>query len=220
MSSPPDRKRSLSSTIRRFGQGAEPELLLKHVPRHGSLAAAPNEVVQQVIQVALDGAKHVWARMLATDDPIPLGHDGYLKVWALSEPCLPVDYILLDEAQDTNPVVLDVLRKQDAQIVYVGDKYRRIYEWRGAINAMEEAPAVHATDLTISFRFGGEIAHAANCVLEMLNAGKKLKGNARASQPHRKRLEWDGTSQNERDCDYSNHRGARRGQEAPLGWRN
>ena len=165
------------STIRRFGQGAEPELLLKHVPRHGSLAAAPNEVVQQVTQVALDGAKHVWARMLATDDPIPLGHDGYLKVWALSEPCLPVDYILLDEAQDTNPVVLDVLRKQDAQIVYVGDKYQQIYEWRGAINAMEEAPAVHATDLTISFRFGGEIAHAANCVLEMLNAGKKLKGN-------------------------------------------
>lgn len=165
------------STIRRFCQSAEPELLLKHVPRHGSLAAAPNEVVQQVAQVALDGAGHVWARMLATDDPVPLGHDGYLKVWALSEPRLPVDYILLDEAQDTNPVVLDVLRKQDAQIVYVGDKYQQIYEWRGAINAMEEAPAGQATDLTTSFRFGGEIAHVANRVLEMLDAGKKLKGN-------------------------------------------
>jgi superfamily I DNA/RNA helicase len=152
--------------------------LLEHVPRHGSLVAAPDAIVKEVAQVALKGTAHVWARMLATDDPIPLGHDGYLKVWALSEPHLPVDYILLDEAQDTNPVVLGVLTKQQAQNIYVGDKYQQIYEWRGAINAMEEAPAVHTTDLTTSFRFGGDIAQAANRVLDMLGEEKRLSNPA------------------------------------------
>ena len=165
------------ATIRRFCQSAATEISSEHIPRHGALAAASEEVIQQVAKVALDGATHVWTRMLAADDPIPLGHDGYLKVWALSDPRLPVDYILLDEAQDTNPVVLGVLSKQPAQIVYVGDKFQQIYEWRGAVNAMEEARTDHQTDLTISFRFGGDVAHAANRVLEMLDAAKKLTGN-------------------------------------------
>ncbi|MDH2406059.1 UvrD-helicase domain-containing protein [Bradyrhizobium sp. SSUT18] len=69
---------------------------------------------------------------------MPLGHDGYLKLWALSSHAIAADFILLDEAQDTNPVVLDVLRKQPAQMIYVGDKYQQIYEWRGAVNAMEK----------------------------------------------------------------------------------
>nr|WP_249816408.1 UvrD-helicase domain-containing protein [Bradyrhizobium sp. 180] len=56
-----------------------------------------------------------------------------MKLWALSNPAIAADFILLDEAQDTNPVVLDVLRKQPAQMVYVGDKYQQIYEWRGAV---------------------------------------------------------------------------------------
>jgi len=165
------------STIRRFCQSAERELLLQHVPRHGSLKAAPDAVIREVAEVALKGAQHVWARMLLADDPLPLGHDGYLKVWALSRPRLPVDYILLDEAQDTNPVVLDVLTDQDAQMVYVGDKYQQIYEWRGAINAMDEAPAKHMVHLTTSFRFGGEIADAANRVLRKLEATERLIGN-------------------------------------------
>jgi superfamily I DNA/RNA helicase len=45
---------------------------------------------------------------------------------ALSNPVIAADFILLDEAQDTNPVVLEVLRKQSAQMIYVGDKYQRI----------------------------------------------------------------------------------------------
>ena len=167
----------IQSTIKRFCQSAAPDFLLEHVPRHGTLAVASEEVIKRVAKVALEGARHVWARMLATEDSIPLGHDGYLKAWALSEPRLSVDYILLDEAQDTNPVVLGVLGKQNTQIVYVGDKFQQIYEWRGAINAMEEAPAVHNADLTMSFRFGGEIARLAGRVLELLGAGKKLTGN-------------------------------------------
>jgi hypothetical protein len=165
------------STIRRFCQSAEPQLTINHVPRHGSLSTAPNSVVKEVAAVALKGAEHVWERMVARDDPIPLGHDGYLKAWALAEPRLPADYILLDEAQDTNPVVLGLMGKQDAQMVYVGDKYQQIYEWRGAVNAMAEAVADHTAYLTTSFRFGGDVARAANSVLARLGETKKLIGN-------------------------------------------
>lgn len=111
--------------------------------------------------------------MSLADDPLPLGHDGYLKVWALSQPRLPVDDILLEEAQDTNPVVLDVLTDQDAQMIYVGDKDQQIYEWRGAINAMDEAGDPLGLSTT-SFRFAGEIAEAANRLLQMLDATEGL----------------------------------------------
>ncbi len=110
-------------------------------------------------------------------DGIPLGHDGYLKLWALANPEIAADYILLDEAQETNPVVLDVLRKQSAQIIYVGDKYQQIYEWRGAVNAMNEMTSDHTSMLTQSFRFGSDIATAASLVLSLLGEKIPLHGN-------------------------------------------
>ncbi|WP_334151551.1 UvrD-helicase domain-containing protein [Hyphomicrobium sp.] len=164
-------------TIRRFAQSADPEPSAVHVPRHGSLAAAPPETLKLVDEFAVAGAKHVWAKMVDADDAVPLGHDGYLKLWALSQPKILGDFILLDEAQDTNPVVLDVLSKQSAQIVYVGDKYQQIYEWRGAINAMEKIETDHAVRLSRSFRFGPAIADAANAILSLLGETKPLTGN-------------------------------------------
>src|SRR6185295_16288341 len=83
----------------------------------------------------------------------------------------------MDEAQDTNPVVLDVLRKQPAQMIYVGDKYQQIYEWRGAVNAMEQIETDSTTYLTTSFRFGAVIAQAASRLLVLLNEKTPMKGN-------------------------------------------
>jgi superfamily I DNA/RNA helicase len=96
---------------------------------------------------------------------------------AQTDPVIAADYILLDEAQDTNPVVLDVLRKQPAQMIYVGDKYQQIYEWRGAVNAMERIKTDADTYLTMSFRFGPVIAQAASTLLAKLNETLPLKGN-------------------------------------------
>lgn len=111
-------------------------------------------------------------------DPIPLGHDGYLKLWAMSRPTLPADFVLLDEAQDTNPVVLEMLRRQQAQIVYVGDRHQQIYEWRGAVNAMERIRTPHESHLTTSFRFGEAIASAASRVIAGLGKTRPIVGNA------------------------------------------
>ncbi|WP_292451532.1 3'-5' exonuclease [Mesorhizobium sp.] len=85
--------------------------------------------------------------------------------------------MLLDEAQDTNPVVLDVLRRQSAQLVYVGDRYQQIYEWRGAVNAMEAIETDATVSLTQSFRFGPEIASEASRILRRLGESVPLIGN-------------------------------------------
>ena len=51
------------------------------------------------------------------------------------------DMIFIDEAQDFDPVMLEILLK-DSTIpkVFVGDPRQAIYEWRGAINAFEMLP--------------------------------------------------------------------------------
>lgn len=164
-------------TIRSFGQSGDDAILDKHVPRHGSLLTASEETIARVNDHARRGAEHVWSRMSNADDPLPLGHDGYLKLWALSRPRIAAEFILLDEAQDTNPVVLEVLKRQDAQLVYVGDQYQQIYEWRGAVNAMAAMETDHAVTLTKSFRFGPDIAAAASLVLQKLGEPKPLTGN-------------------------------------------
>jgi hypothetical protein len=164
-------------TLRHFMQSADADLAAQHVPRHGSLLAAPETTMAAVTEFALHGAKHVWARMRNENDSMPLGHDGYLKLWALSNPTIGADFILLDEAQDTNPVVLDVLRSQPAQMIYVGDKYQQIYEWRGAVNAMEKIDTENVTYLTTSFRFGSVIADAASRLLALLGEKRPITGN-------------------------------------------
>jgi hypothetical protein len=164
-------------TIRRFAQSGDKEPLSRHVPRHGSLLAASETTLALVDEFAVKAARHMWQRMQSPDDPIPLGHDGYLKLWALSEPNIASDFILLDEAQDTNPVVLELLRKQPAQMIYVGDRHQQIYEWRGAVNAMEEIDTDRSCSLTTSFRFGNEIADGASSILRLLGERQTLKGN-------------------------------------------
>lgn len=110
-------------------------------------------------------AGKVFAAMKDKRSPIKMPHDGYLKIWALEHPHLMFDIILLDEAQDTNPVTLDVVMRQDCQKVLVGDRHQGIYGFRRAINAMEEVDAQSRVALTQSFRFSAQIADIASALL-------------------------------------------------------
>jgi superfamily I DNA/RNA helicase len=114
--------------------------------------------------------------MLHRNDGLPLGHDGYLKLWALSQPRSNVEYIMVDEAQDLNPVVLGVLRRIECPVIYVGDPYQQIYDWRGAVNAMEQVVTKHRVLLSQSFRFGSAIADAATVLLRKLGANQPVRG--------------------------------------------
>ena len=118
--------------------------------------------------------------MLDPEDLTPLGHDGYLKLWSLQAPVLDFDFILLDEAQDTNPCVMKVLSEQNCQVIYVGDPYQQIYEWRGAVNAMESVDAGTEARLSMTFRFGDELAKIATELLQ--NLGEETPLTAMASK--------------------------------------
>jgi len=123
-------------------------------------------------------ARTGWADLQNPDGgAVRFDHDHYLKIWALTEPRIPADFLLLDEAQDTNPVVEQVFNAQrdHAQLVMVGDSAQAIYQWRGARDIMT---AFRGTGLTLSqsFRFGPNLAHEANRWLSIATAPLRLAG--------------------------------------------
>ncbi|HJV96776.1 MAG TPA: UvrD-helicase domain-containing protein, partial [Albitalea sp.] len=115
----------------------------------------------------LRGARLLWRAMKDPENRlIQMPHDGYLKLFALQGPDLSrYDTILLDEAQDTNPCVLSMIKAQRTGKVLVGDRRQNIYGFRGSIDAMSKLPGATMLALTHSFRFGPEIAGVANNIL-------------------------------------------------------
>ncbi len=120
--------------------------------------------------------RRLWERLLSKEETCPLTHDFYLKHWALSRPTCPAEYVLFDEAQDANAVLLGLLKlweyRDGAQIVFVGDPFQQIYSWRGAVNALERVRTAQETELTQSFRYGSQIASLARVVLQELRGAK------------------------------------------------
>jgi superfamily I DNA/RNA helicase len=81
----------------------------------------------------------------------------------------PYDFILLDEAQDTNPVVYQLLLKSNRPIIAVGDIHQKIYGFRNAIDIMSDLRRSHNADvcyLNESFRFNQDIANIAYKILQ------------------------------------------------------
>ena len=97
----------------------------------------------------------------------PLPHDVYLKIWQLSGSPGVSEYstVLLDEAQDANPLIIDTLARA-RHAVFVGDSHQQIYQFRGAVDAMTALPG-EEYPLTQSFRWGQRIADLANSILAM-----------------------------------------------------
>ena len=95
---------------------------------------------------------------------LPITHDTYLKRFEMKHRIEGFDYLLLDEAQDLNPVLISIARKAGIPTIVVGDPYQSIYRFRGAVDAMNAFDAEELT-LTQSWRFGQEIAQVANGVL-------------------------------------------------------
>jgi F-box protein 18 (helicase) len=104
-----------------------------------------------------DFAKWIWEDM--DSRKLECSHSFYLKKYQLSKPKLNYDIIMLDEAQDASPVILDIFFKQNGLKIMVGDNHQAIYSWRGAINALQLAPEDYQKFyLTESFRFPKYIA--------------------------------------------------------------
>lgn len=168
-------------TVRRFAYSSDKSMTRNHVPLWGKMNDLPVADKEGLMDDAMRYARHLWGAMIDPSDDVPLGHDGYYKLWALSEPVISGDYILVDESQDTNGAMLGVLKKQNAQMIYVGDRYQQIYEWRGAVNAMTNIITAHNSTLTQSFRFGSAIAAVASQILGKLGEKDQIIGNPRVN---------------------------------------
>jgi hypothetical protein len=152
-------------TVSRYCQASDESLNADHIP-WGNITVSSRAIRQEIAQHVLWYSKKLWALMSDTNGAFPTTHDVYLKLWALSNPKINRDYIMVDEFQDTNPVFLDVILKQThAQLILVGDNDQSIYQWRGAVNAMKLVDLGLESSLTQSFRFGDVIANLANRVL-------------------------------------------------------
>lgn len=160
------------SILNKFFQSTAKEVGVEHALEASIEFNADDVEIHSCAQLA----RNIWVRMQDRQDSISIPDDAYLKMWALTRPKLPFDHIIFDEAQDSNPVIEEVVRAQiHAKLLYIGDRHQSIYAFRGANNAMDgfgdDAKQLH---LSQTWRFGPRIAHVANLILGELK-GEKVK---------------------------------------------
>lgn len=173
--------------IRNFCQSADREPGPHHVPyldgidlptEEGKRTYANNDQVRQLLVPSMQRG---WEDLQKLEGRLPFAHEHYLKLFELDDPRVPSDVIFFDEAQDVSPVMLSIVKQQDAhaQLVFVGDSQQSIYGFTGAVDALAQIEALPGTQraaLTASFRFGPEIADEANRVLDLLEAPLRIHG--------------------------------------------
>lgn len=135
--------KELSSLISRFGQFC-----------HSARTGPEDKDVKRLFEAVRQGR-------------IPMTHDFYLKLYQLE--CQPkfrsYDYVLLDEAQDTNAVTMSLFCDNDCRRILVGDSHQAIYAFRGAVNALGKTAADTTLHLSYSFRSVQKILDRANYFL-------------------------------------------------------
>lgn len=132
--------------------------------------------LQKAVNRMAEEAQTLWDMKIDPGSKVPIEHDTYLKLWQLSKPIINnYDVILYDEAQDANPVILDIVLQQKIRQFYVGDKFQQIYRFRGAVDAMSKIKAEDKY-LTQSFRFGPAIAQIAAAILKDRKLVKPIRG--------------------------------------------
>lgn len=169
---------AVKNTLRKFESSDDTKITKKHVDysvaskfeNNGKLPSSfPKD---KYVKIVLEGAEKLWKKRIDLTDNTLATHDTYLKLYQLSDPVLEeYDIIYSDESQDSSDVMIDILKKQKAQIIVVGDSFQQIYSFRGSINAMNKFD-YHTLSLTKSFRFGQDIASVASTII-----GDVLTGN-------------------------------------------
>lgn len=166
----------VQQTVARYEQSGDIDLQEKHVPHHDIKAKAkkfPDIDVKDIRHDVFKYAKRLWKDRIDLLSPALATHDTYLKLYQLSSPKLNYEVLYVDEVQDSNQVMLDIVLKQNCKTILVGDSYQSIYQFRGAVNALQRiaAPTLH---LSQSFRFGQKVADVAN---NIILPSTKIKGS-------------------------------------------
>src|SRR5260221_4144054 len=83
-------------------------------------------------------AVRAWADLRDRDGRLRFEHDAYLKIWQLGDPVIDAAYVLLDEAQDADPVVTAVLlAPKDTRPILAGGPAPPIYPGGGGTDALD-----------------------------------------------------------------------------------
>ena len=156
-------------TLEHFLRTTDREIGLNHVPSWCDDALTSSTA---------DAACDLWDAIRDPNGTAPVSHDCYLKLFYLGDHQIAgADRtLMLDEAQDADPVILGLVQSHPGPRVLVGDSYQQLYQWRGAVNALGNAQIETAVmPLTQTFRFGSGAARWANRVLELLEESHRIR---------------------------------------------
>ena len=163
----------INKTVQYYMQSSDENFKRHHIYIDPDYEDLVNDSIKDCVYKS---AIKLWERYLDPNDKLGISHDVYLKLFSLSGIDLGYDVIMLDESQDTSPVMLAILKSQvSSQKIYVGDKYQKIYSFTGSIDISTKVDA-ETKYLTKSFRFGENIANEANTVLDKLGNTHELIG--------------------------------------------
>ncbi len=84
------------------------------------------------------------------------------------------DYIMVDEAQDTNQIQFELMKlmaKDSTKLTFIWDDYQSIYKWRWAkmdnfLNLKQYWPNIKTFKLQINYRSKPHIVEAWNCIIK------------------------------------------------------
>ena len=160
----------------------------RHLQAPSWLHADDIEALQKHLYPAVERR---WLESINPNHQAGIGHDIYLKYWAMSDPIIATDYVLFSQPQDSDLLMFGIKKKKkNTQVIYVGDAHQQIYQWRGAVNAMQQLPLAESRINTLQ-SIGDEIAQVANHLLTALKEKVPLLGNPNVNskvvnKPHTK----------------------------------
>lgn len=166
-------------TIENFCVSLDLDIGTNHLP-YDNIALSnilqKNTEKDKIKNVIIKKSADLFNEMKNLNSDFPITHDSYLKFFQLSKPKLNYNIIMLDEAQDSVPALINIIDEQKCRKIIVGDTHQSIYGYKGAVNAMN----VDNYDnffLTKSFRFGQNIADFANIILMFKGEDKTIVGS-------------------------------------------
>ena len=182
-------------TLTSYLGSADPKVSQRHIPgRARAFYRDRGQTMPNLVELA-----NALGRLMCRgeDERIGMLHDGYLKLYQLSNPRLNFDCILLDEAQDINPVTAQLVLSQadstinprPASVILVGDPHQQIYSFRGAKDTLENFKADFTHYLTQSFRFDNNVARVANMILDHYKGEKHPIRGTPVNRPSKP--QWD-----------------------------
>ena len=159
--------------------------------KYESLKYTGKELSPTIQKQIAEKVKLYWDNLVDKGHPSKITHDIYLKIYDLHQYKVDiitdkatwlkvkVQVIVLDEAQDSNPVTESIFNRQThLQQIMVGDPMQQLYSWRGAGYAMDNFQNCYVGKLTESFRFNSNIARQANNILKLGGSTMVLKGSS------------------------------------------